>query len=282
MSQIKGTFFKIYFDSERIGYAKSSSLSKETAEIDITTTESLGDKESIPGKRSITASVEGLIDFLLKNRILFSEDLNNAAWIKNSSTVTSNDTAAPDGSMTGDRLNIPDVGDFVGQEILFSITDGNTFTASVWLKAAAPGVINLTLRSADESQGTTLQCNVTTEWKRFTVSFAFSGTETGLEMIIVRNLVSDLTQVYAWGAQVEDGEVMTTYQPTPRVNPKDIFQGIEAGSTYEAEMTNGITGDKKQTGTAWVKSLNHEFPDNEAAAFSAEIEFTGTVSNTTI
>lgn len=72
------------------------------------------------------------------NLITYSEDFSNAAWVKNSATITSNSVLSPDGSVNADLIEIISGGArFVSQNI--SVTSGLTYVLSCFMKNGNTG-----------------------------------------------------------------------------------------------------------------------------------------------
>jgi len=277
-----GTAFKIYLSSSVIAYLRSNELGNSTNMLDISNKESGEYKEVMPGQKEYSGSAEGFVEFINRNILLYSNTFSNAAWDKDSVTVTNENITAPDGSNTASTLAFDAETDSLRQTIVTSIANNDVYVASIWLKAASAGTISLILRSDDESQGTTLVCSVTTEWQRFTTSYTFSGTEAGVEMLLVRNAGNTLTSVIVANAQLEQGTanntLPTTYQPTPRVNYNDLFTAITNETSYTALMSAKTTGQDAFQGTAYISNLQMAAPNEEAQTFTCDIAFSGQLS----
>jgi len=151
-----------------------------------------------------------------RNLLTWSEDFSNAVWSKQAgTTVTANQIAAPDGTTTADLV----VGN--GTNGLFSspitVPSNSQNTKSVWLRGVSGGE---TVILKDSTQTvSTVSCNLTTSWQRFTLTETQSGTTLGL-------WVDDIPSggIYVWGAQLELGSTATAYQ---RVST--AFDVTEAG-----------------------------------------------------
>jgi len=277
-----GTAFKIYLSSSVIAYLRGNELGNSTNMIDISNKESGEYKEVMPGQKEYSGSAEGFVEFINRNILLYSNTFSNAAWDKDSVTVTNENITAPDGSNTASTLAFDAETDSLRQTIVTSIANNDVYVASIWLKASSAGTISLILRSDDESQGTTLVCSVTTEWQRFTISYTFSGTEAGVEMLLVRNAGNTLTSVIVANAQLEQGTanntLPTTYQPTPRVNYNDLFTAITNETSYTALMSAKTTGQDAFQGTAYISNLQMASPNAEAQTFTCDIAFSGQLS----
>jgi hypothetical protein len=74
-----------------------------------------------------------LIEGSRTNLLVRSQEFDNAAWTKNQATITANDIAAPDGTLTADRITASGTTAYAQQ--VFTSSTGVTYTTSVFLKA---------------------------------------------------------------------------------------------------------------------------------------------------
>jgi len=96
---------------------------------------------------------DGLVKYAPHNLATYSEQLDNAAWTKSNSTVTANDTTAPDGTTTADKLV---ENSSTTQHVVYAsptITANSTNTFSVYIKADERDSVWVQLANSGFSSG---------------------------------------------------------------------------------------------------------------------------------
>jgi hypothetical protein len=150
-----------------------------------------------------------------RNLLKYSQQFDNAAWTKTDCAITANDTAAPDGTTTADKVTLT-VGAAQSIAATYAVTAATAYTYSVWVKlgtaATAKYAIYDLTHSADIAAATSYAA--TTSWARYTYSFT---TPAGCISISVRPVkdcaVNNGETLWLWGAQLEVGSAATTYVP---------------------------------------------------------------------
>lgn len=130
-----------------------------------------------------------------RNLLTFTQEFDNAVWVKTNSTVTANSVAAPDGTMTADTLTAASAN---GTALQTYTAINAPYMYSVWLRRlTGTGNVQITV------DGTTYATvAVTTTWTRFdTVLLGLAGAA-GSRTAGVR-IVASGDAVYVWGAQLE-------------------------------------------------------------------------------
>ena len=199
---------------------------------------------------------QGLVEVVPWNLIEQSETLNVSPWVPYAlgtasvPVITANDTTAPNGTMTADKVvfdtgagTSPSDRSVVLQDI-FTQPIG-IYTASIYAKVAS-GTAKIIMRCAGGAAYTTL--NLTTEWQRFEVAetniaFGTISIEFGLRRGLVNEPLTSPVTCFIWGAQVNIGSTAKPYFPTTdRLNvPRLTYQNGGGGCPsllLEKQSTN--------------------------------------------
>ena len=179
-----------------------------------------------------------LIEEARTNLFLRSEKLNE--WIVgNGSSVTANQAVAPDGTTTADQVQHGSGGSsWIRQDVL---TSGTTYTASVYAKAVTPGTND---QFTFDLGGLSSVFVATGEWKRF----IFTGTASNASIYLNNGDDSFATDVYFWGAQVEEGSFATSYIAT------DSSNATRAADVVEITGTNFSSFYSEAKGSVFVQA----------------------------
>jgi hypothetical protein len=203
------------------------------------------------------------------NQALQSQTFDNASWVKSASTVTANTTNAPDGTLTADSLleTIANASHFVvqtitkgaietlytfsahikgnGRDWMFLELDDTTNGAFTYFNVAT-GVIgtSTTFGSGFSVVGATITAS-TNGFYRVTLT-ARSNTAASIRSVIcsatadgVSTYIGDITKgLFVWGAQLEQGNIATTYVATTTV---PVHNGTVIGQTQGTIYFDGTS-----------------------------------------
>ena len=139
-----------------------------------------------------------------QNLIRYSEDLSNAVWVATSTTVATNTTTAPDGTLTADTLTAT-APSATFQQTYNGVT-GQVYTVSFYVKRKT-GTGTISIRAV-ENLNTTIA--VTTDWQRFSVT----ATSTSATIRAGIAITTSGDEVFVWGGQVEFASSAGTYVQT--------------------------------------------------------------------
>jgi len=208
-----------------------------------------------------------------QNLYIFSEQFNNAAWTTNALnvTVTANNTTAPDGTLTADKIIPTAVSGLHLTRQFLTVVSGITYTQSIYAKASEYNVLQITLSTGFDgggqlfrnillSTGTlgngTLGATVTSvgnNWYKIDVTATATASVTNGARFNLNILNADTASanpsytgdgtsgLFLWGAQIETGSTANTYIPTTSAavygTPTLSFSGV---STIGLEQTGAL------------------------------------------
>lgn len=220
-----------------------------------------------------------------RNFLLWSEQLDNAAWAKSNSSITPDATTAPDGSVTADKLveasgaATPHFVSFAGAGAYLG-----SGTATLYVKAAGRDMCALGLLQsgglqyaaiADLTAGTIAVNSVDLGsqysapaafaiaavgggWFRVTVTQSTTIGWAGVRIYPVSRSAGmtyagdGVSGIYVWGAQIEKGAVATTYQRVTDWTTEYLAAAVEAiGMWQDAAGTIPVTAVEQPVGK-WV------------------------------
>lgn len=216
------------------------------------------------------------------NLVIRSQEIDHAAWAKSNGgtgvlpTVTANAVAAPDGSMTADRVVLnqgagTSTADFsLVTSTAFTVVNGAPYTSGLWLRADTP--CSILIRHVGNATYT--KVDLTTAWQRFPVTETSTGTSRNLTFGL-RGMglgSSASATIDVWGAKVEAGSALSSDIPTttaavtrpsevatlalPAGDPADEIEIVHTGGieTFtRADLANPLILDLGgASGGAWV------------------------------
>lgn len=238
------------------------------------------------------SKMKAVYPFVTDNRNLLSytEDFSNAFWSKLRTSVTSNATTAPDGTLTADAVFETAVTDFHGLEnaSAFTLVNGSTYTQSIYVKPVGRRYVALTTQWGGGTLGawfdtqnvvvystdSGVTANITTAnngFYRITItrtSPATNGymnvwyddsTPTAGVYFTGNTYLGDVTKgFYIWGAQLELGSTATTYQPIATTQQSYI------SNQFKYNLVNPVDSDAAFRGVfngGWTFSNNGALPN---------------------
>jgi hypothetical protein len=187
-----------------------------------------------------------------------SEEIDDAAWTKFGSgtgsapVVTANFAAAPDGSLTAERVQFDKgagtgIGDLSElKQNVPGLTNPHTSAIAVWLRSNDENTYTLRLRH----NVTPTNVQITPQWQKFEVVRGSLASTTGSFELITRGDLPTLSQtadVLFWAAQFVEGDELTDYIKTEAtaITIPDATTGYEVRDAF----------DPYERGTFWGKFL---------------------------
>lgn len=202
------------------------------------------------GTKAMRYGSDGTLQYGPHNLLLQSQTFDNASWTLFGATppvVTPNLVAAPDGTMTADRISFPVTGS--GSRIQQVLSTSAINTVSIYLRGTVGGEqIQVWNGWSSLNQTVTL----TTSWQRFAFTESALNASTGIYLYAAVGTPT----IYAWGGQVSEGSIPGEYQATttaavygPRFdyNPATL---LLRGLLIEEQRTNGIRNNTAQGAVA--------------------------------
>jgi len=225
-------------------------------------------------KRLVPGAIAHYAPIKNRNLIKWSEDFSNSVWTKNSTTIAQNDTIAPDGTLSADKMVETALDTFHTVSSSFSAIDNNNYVLSVYFKTNERIYGRLAIVRKDgtavrawfnlqngtigtvESGGSAYISSVGNGWYRCSLKInILSGVTTPsltISMSINDNVstyLGDITKsIYIWGAQLELSPSATTYQRTTDL------QTLWNQKQENMSVTNIVTNGNFASTDGWVGS----------------------------
>ncbi len=212
----------------------------------------------------VDGTVKGLlIEEARTNLVTYSEDftIGGTHWLLTNgttATATGNSVLSPDGTTSAYELGMSS-GGFVRTLTGHAPSVGETYTASIWLKAGTLSTVGIGILFSGVGLGyVTKNLTLTNEWQRFHITGTVpAGTPDQVRFRVLT--LTDTGSIHAFGAQVEQGEFPTSYIPT---------SGATATRARDiATISTSSFGYNKTEGTVVVEFKSNKPVDESYGAF---------------
>jgi hypothetical protein len=220
------------------------------------------------GSNATVTGPNGLIQWAPSNLVLNSQDIEAAAWTKNSSSATANNATAPDGTQTADTWVPTSSGTTAGVRLIQTVTTpvGFVQTASVYVKSAGKRWVYMTTPAAlspahncwfdlqngvvGTMGGAVLAATITpagSGWFRITTTSATTLSSNYIFLSTSDADNSDVvtangTGIQVWGAQLELGSTATTYNNTSVRNLLGFSEAFDNASGFVKTRCSMVVG----------------------------------------
>ena len=173
-----------------------------------------------------------LVEPSATNSLKNSQNYNGTGWSKVNTIIASDAALAPDGTMTADKITFTTTNSYM--RYFGTATADMDVVGSIYLKGS--GTLKLWFYANGGSAAGSLNIVLTDTWKRYDVPATFSPTATDRRFQFGVTSSYTATEVYAWGAQVEENR-LTSYIKTESAavtRPSDIVQAHDIATTLAA------------------------------------------------
>jgi hypothetical protein len=246
-----------------------------------------GDMSVVRATTATRVNSAGLVELVPYNLLTWSEDFTNGAWTKQSSTITSNATTAPNGTLSADKIIETAVND-AHLTVQSKSISASVITASVFLKKSElqyavvfiSNTINKNFAVLFDVNNGTVVTNFTSipsyaaptsssiedmgnGWYRCTITATDSFTNADLVIALNKSgtdsgfsYVGDGTSgLFLWGAQLNEGSLKDYQKTETRLNiPRlDYSNGTCPSLLLEPQRTNLVLYSSSFDNAAWLK-----------------------------
>jgi hypothetical protein len=191
---------------------------------------------------------DGLVELVPYNLLQYSEQFDNATWVKLNATVTANAVTSPSGVQDADRIQITSNSNYLDNASASLLTNGATYTVSVYARSF--GATNQSFRIYGNGNKISPTFTATPTWQRF--EYTFTATSISPNCGIGSPSITDIV---AWGYQLVEGSSALDYLPTTdRLDIARIdYSTGEPALLLEPQRTNLALQSSSFDSATWLK-----------------------------
>lgn len=214
------------------------------------------------GSSATLVNSAGLIEYAPENLFQQSENFGVTYWSKSGLAVTGVKVTSPYGNLTADTINVTTAFANVLGSPSISVTAGQSYTVSFWHKRGTATDARYSVRNENNFSFivpvTSYYSQTSSNWTRISFSFTVPA---GCNSIGVRinNDSSSTGTMFLWGAQLETGASLKSYNPTttaafygPRFDHDPVTLACR-GLLIEEGRTNLVLQSEDINSGAWQK-----------------------------
>ena len=150
------------------------------------------------------------------NLVTYSEQFDDASWLKGGASIVANSIIAPDGNLTADEFVVDVLSFHRAIQILSTTTTaGEFYTFSVYIKNNNTTAVPYLRLQSNSGDDLVKNINITNDWARYEITLEITGSGTDLIPFIHSNDSEGVgNSFYIWGAQLDQLSYPTSYIPT--------------------------------------------------------------------
>lgn len=270
---MNGNYLALYVKGQRIALAKSNDLTSKTAMIDITTQDSAGNKEIMPGLKENTCSMEGICTSNLTNLLQWPENIENSAWFTQGANVSGLRAEAPNGQMRAQVITWNN-SISIGQNTGASLPLNSQITASIYVK----GTGSVKIGCGDENDSfISNTITLSSNWQRIEITAVI---ESGNQPYLILAKVSGTAVTVAY-PQLEVGQAATLYKGS-QTTLEDLQTIADNREKITVLYTDSFEGSMAQSFEGYISDVQIKSSANDASTFTCNFESTTAKTISTI